>query len=323
MRVVSAAEIDRVLDYPELIEAIRAAFAGTVFAPPRHHHRIPRPGTAEATLILMPAWQEAVGGFIGVKIVSVFPDNVVRAKPSVLATYVLMAGETGEPLASIDGRVLTLWRTAATSALAAKALARPEASRLAMIGAGALAPRLISAHAAIRPIRHVMIWNHHGDQARALAAQMSLPGVTIEASDDLAGTVRDADIVSVATLTQHPLVRGAWLKGGAHVDLVGSYTPEMREADDDAIRRARVYVDTRAGMRESGDIAQPLASGVLKEADIGGDLFDIARGSAARQSPSEITLFKSVGNAIEDLAAAVAVWRELQVGSSQVSAGNQ
>jgi ornithine cyclodeaminase len=316
MRVVSAAEIDRVLDYPELIEAIRAAFAGTVFAPPRHHHRIPRPGAAEATLILMPAWQDAVGGFIGVKIVSVFPDNVVRSQPSVLATYVLMAGETGEPLASIDGRVLTLWRTAATSALAAKTLARPEASRLAMIGAGALAPRLIAAHAAIRPIRHVAIWNHHGEQARTLAAQMSLPGVTIEASDDLEGMVRDADIVSVATLAQRPLVHGAWLKEGAHVDLVGSYTPEMREADDDAIRRARVYVDTRAGMRESGDIAQPLATGVLKEADIGGDLFDIARGSAARRSPSEITLFKSVGNAIEDLAGAVAVWRKLQVGSS-------
>jgi ornithine cyclodeaminase len=312
MRTIGADEINRVLDYPNLIDAIRAAFAGTIFAPVRHHHHIARPGSAEATLILMPAWQEA-GGFLGVKIVSVFPDNAVRQKPSVLATYVLMDGNTGEPLATLDGRALTLWRTAATSALASGALARPEASRLAMIGAGELAPYLIAAHAAVRPIREVTVWNRTSETARALAARLDRPGFRVEATEDLEAAISNADVISAATLSPQPLVRGAWLRPGSHVDLVGAYTPDMREADDDAIRRCRVFVDTRAGMGESGEIALPLASGVLTEAAIAGDLFDIARAAVSdfRQSADEITLFKSVGHAIEDLAAAIHVWRRL------------
>jgi ornithine cyclodeaminase len=315
MRVITGNEIERLLDYPYLIETIRAAFAGTVVAPPRHHHRVPRPGAAEATLILMPAWQESAaqtgGGFMGVKIVTVFPDNATRRKASVQATYVLMAGDSGEALATLDGETLTLWRTAATSALAAGALARPDAARLAMIGAGALAPRLIAAHAAVRPIRAVTIWNRTPERARAMAAALNRPGLAVTASEELARTVADADVVSVATLTHAPLVRGAWLKPGTHVDLVGAFTPAMREADDDAIRLSRVVVDTRAGMRESGDIAVPLTTGVIAEKDIAGDLFGIAGGSVRRETADEITLFKSVGNAIEDLSAAIAVWRRL------------
>lgn len=311
MRTIGADEIESVLDYPSLIDTIRAAFAGTVRAPTRHHHSIARPGGADATLILMPAWQET-DGFLGVKMVSVFPDNAARRKPSVQATYVLMDGDTGEPLATLDGRLLTLWRTAATSALAARALARSDASRLAMIGAGELAPRLIAAHAAVLPIREVVIWNRTGETARALAARLDRPGLRVSASDDREAAIRDADIVSVATLSRQPVVQGDWLKPGTHVDLVGSYTPDMREADDAAIRRARVFVDTRAGMRESGDIALPLASGTLSEAAIAGDLFEIARAAGPlRNAPEEITLFKSVGHAIEDFAAAVHVWRRL------------
>jgi ornithine cyclodeaminase len=312
MRVVSAAEIDRVLDYPGLIAAIREAFRGSVVAPARHHHRIPRPGVAEATLILMPAWQVGGNGFIGVKIVSVFPDNATRAKPSVMGTYLLIAGDSGEPLATLDGVALTLWRTAATSALVSDILARPDASRMAMIGAGALAPKLIAAHASVRPITHVTIWNRSLAKAERLAASLDRPGLKVTASADREAAIREADIISVATLTKEPLVQGAWLKPRTHVDLVGAYTPAMREADDDAIRRSTVYVDTHAGMKESGDIAQPLVSGALKEANIGGDLFDLARDTGPRRrSADEITLFKSVGNAIEDLAAAAEVWRRL------------
>jgi ornithine cyclodeaminase len=311
VRAISAQDIDRALDYPGLIAAIRAAFAGTAFAPARHHHAITRPGAADATLILMPAWQ-AAAGFIGVKMVSVFPDNNTRQKPTVMATYVLMDGSTGEPLATLDGRALTLWRTAATSALAAQILAAPDAARLTMIGAGALAPHLIAAHAAVRPIRAVTIWNRSVDAAHALAASLAGSGMDVLVTENLEEAVRGADIVSVATLSQTPLVRGAWLKPGSHVDLVGAYTPQMREADDDAIRRARVFVDSRAGMRESGDIAIPLASGVLAEGDVAGDLFDLARSPAAVwRKPADVTLFKSVGHAIEDLAGAVEVWRRL------------
>lgn len=311
MRVVGAAEIDRVLDFPGLIAAIREAFRGNIVAPARHHHDIPRVGAADATLLLMPAWQGG-SGFIGVKIVSVFPDNAARAKPSVMGTYLLIAGDSGEPLATLDGVALTLWRTAATSALVCDVLAPPDAKRMAMIGAGALAPKLIAAHASVRPINHVTIWNRSPDRAERLAASLDRPGLKVTTTADREAAIREADIVSVATLTKEPLVRGAWLKPGAHVDLVGAYTPAMREADDDAIRSSTVYIDTRAGMTESGDIAQPLASGALKEADIAGDLSEIARGtSPGRRSTDEITLFKSVGNAIEDLAAAVEVWRRL------------
>ena len=309
MRIVSAGEIDRLLDYPALIDAITEAFAGSVTAPVRHHHHIPRAG-ADATLILMPAWQEAPGGFIGVKIVSIFPDNAIRRKPSVTGAYLLLAGDSGEPVAVMDGVALTLRRTAAASALASRYLSRQNAERLTMIGAGALAPHLIAAHAVVRPIKQVTIWNRTPETAGRLAATLVRPGLSVTMTTNLEDGVRNADIVSVATMSREPLVRGAWLTPGTHVDLVGAYAPIMREADDEAIRRARVFVDTCAGTKESGDIAQPLASGLIAEGDIAGDLHDLVRADGPRRgSLEEITLFKSVGNAIEDLAAAAEVWR--------------
>jgi ornithine cyclodeaminase len=305
MRVVSADEVNRLLDFPGLIAAIRDAFRAEIIAPPRHHHRI-----GDATLLLMPAWQRG-GGFVGVKLVTVFPDNAKRALPTVMGTYLLMAGDSGAPLASIDGVSLTLWRTAATSALAAGVLARPDASHLAMIGAGALAPYLVRAHASVRSLTRVTIWNRSAERAAMLAAELAREGLNVTVAADREAAIRRADIISAATLADTPLVAGAWLKPGAHVDLVGAFTPAMREADDDAIRRASVYVDTRPGMGESGDIAQPLASGALTEARIAGDLFDLAAGRAGRRSADEITLFKSVGYAAEDLAGATEVWRRL------------
>ena len=312
MRVVGAAEIDAALDYPSLVDALRAAFGGHVVSPVRHHHAIERPGET-AALILMPAWHAGQDGFVGVKVVSVFPLNAGRGKPSVMGTYLLMAGDSGVPLAAFDGQSLTLRRTAAASALAASFLSRPDASRMVMVGAGALAPCLIAAHAALRPIRQVTIWNRTPATARRLAARLDRPGLAVTATDDLEAAVREADIVSAATMSAEPLICGGWLKPGAHVDLVGAYTPRMREADDDAIARARVYVDTRGGaLKEAGDIVRPIASGILAEAAIVGDLFDLCRGDApGRQSDDQITLFKSVGSAIEDLAAAVLVWQRL------------
>ena len=311
MLVVDAAAIDRVLAYPDLIAALAEAFRAGVTAPPRHHHTIPRPD-GDATLLLMPAWEDR-GTHAGVKIVSVFPGNAARAKASVLGAYLLLSGETGEPLAVLDGRVLTLWRTAAASALAATYLARTDARRLVMVGAGALAPRLIAAHAAVRPIDTVLIWNRTPAKAEALAAALDRPGLVVAAADDLAAAVAAADIVSVATLSPDPLIRGAWLAPGTHLDLVGAYTPAMREADDAAVAKARVYVDTRAGaLKEAGDIVRPIAAGVITGADIAGDLADLCRGTVAgRRSDGEITLFKSVGAAVEDLAAAVLVYERL------------
>ncbi len=318
MRVVTAEDIDRVLGYPALVEALAEAFRADITVPVWHHHTIPQTDS-DATLLLMPAWNAAGERFLGCKIVTVFPDNARAEKPSVHGNYILYSGETGEPLAIIEGRTLTAWRTAAASALAASYLARKDAAHLVMIGAGTLAPHLIRAHSAVRPITRVTLWNRTRRRAMALAFDLARAGIEIEIADDLEEAIRKADIVSCATLSATPLVHGAWLRKGAHVDLVGGYTPKMREADDEAITRAKVYVDTRDGaLKEGGDVVAPLKKGILKKENLGGDLFDLCRGTAkGRRLKTEITLFKSVGSAIEDLAAAMLVWRLLNAESAR------
>ena len=287
------------LDYPSLVEALREMFRGGCEAPVRHHHDVPG-----GTLLLMPAWQ--AGDAAGIKIVTVFPGNAARALPSVQGLYLLLDGATGVPRALLDGPALTVRRTAAASALAAHYLARDGGLCHLMVGTGALAPHLIAAHAALRSVRETRIWGRDPAKAAALARSLAATGMAVQPADDLESAVRAADIVTCATLARAPLVRGAWLSPGTHLDLVGGYTPDMREADDEAVRRARVYVDTRAGAtKEAGDIVQPLRSGVLAGEGIVGDLAELARGEApGRRGDDEITLFKSVGTALEDLAAA-------------------
>jgi ornithine cyclodeaminase len=308
MRVISADDLARTFTFPLLIEALRHAFHSEIEIPVRHHHPIERPGEPAAMLLLMPAWTATLGegGFLGVKVVSIYPGNAARGLPSVAGTYLLMRRETGEPLAVIDGQALTLWRTAAASALAATFLARKDARRLVMVGAGALAPYLIEAHASVRPIAEVLVWNHNPARAEELAAGLSGRAYSVRATVDLEAAVRGAEIVSCATLSSEPLVKGAWLSPGTHLDLVGAFTPKMRESDDIAARRATIFVDTRGGaLKEAGDIVQPLAAGIIDESHIAGDLADLCRGRVeGRKSAREITLFKSVGTALEDLAAA-------------------
>jgi alanine dehydrogenase len=316
MQILSAADVAAALTPGLLVDALRSAFRSPIEVPVRHHHTIDKAGEPAATLLLMPAWHGAGagGGYVGVKIVTVVPGNARRHKATVVGSYLLLSGETGEPVAMIDGRELTLWRTAAASALAAGYLARPDTAHMVMVGAGALAPYLVRAHAEQFPLDRVTIWNRDLAKAEALAAALdrNVDGrlVRVSATADLDAALAEADLVSAATLSAEPLVRGARLRPGTHVDLVGGFTPDMREADDEAVRRASVFVDTRAGAcHEAGDIVQPLRSGVLAEADIRGDLFDLCRGlRPGRTSGSEITLFKSVGTALEDLAAAVLVW---------------
>ncbi|MCB1452472.1 MAG: ornithine cyclodeaminase family protein, partial [Rhizobiaceae bacterium] len=248
-------------------------------------------------------------GHIGVKIASVSPDNNKIGKPAVMAQYLLLDGTTGEPQALIDGASLTLWRTAAASALAADYLARPDASRLLVVGAGALSPYLARAHSALRPIREIAVWNRTPQNAERVAADLAAEGFQASVVEDIDAALKDTDIVTAATISTVPLINGAHLKPGTHVDLVGAFSPTMRESDDEAIRRARVYVDTRGGaLKEAGDIVQALQSGALTEDAIAGDLFQLTRGEAGgRRGADEITLFKSVGAALEDLAAAIYV----------------
>jgi len=318
MLSVSADGVDAALTFEGLVETLREAFRTGAVQPVRHHHTIERPEGAASTLLLMPAWTDfssgnAPGnGHVGVKVVTVSPDNNALGKPAVMGLYLLLDGHTGEPQALIDGPRLTQWRTACASALAASYLARQDASRLLLIGAGTLCPFLAKAHSAVRPIRQIRIWNRTLANAEAAAEALRNDGLNASAISDLDAALGDADIISCATISTSPLVKGAQLEPGVHVDLVGGFTPHMREADDDAIRRARVYVDTRAGAtKEAGDIVQPLASGVLKSEAIVADLHELARGQkSGRASADEITLFKSVGAALEDLAAGIAVYRK-------------
>ena len=318
MRVFSAEEVDRRLDDLALVDRLDALFRAGCEMPTRHHHTLHEPngpGSTDATLLLMPAWTQGAGSRLGVKMVTVYPDNGSRGLPAIFGQYVLLDGHTGRPLALLDGTMLTKRRTACASGLASRYLSRSDATHLTMIGTGALAPHLIRVHSKIRPIRKVTIWGRRTEQAEALALELSatLPGqlgrpIEVRAASERKAAVMEADIVSCATLSQTPLIEGAWLHEGQHIDLVGAYTPKMRESDDEAVRRARIYVDTRAGaLKEGGDIVQPLANRIIAEEGVIADLFELTRGIRSGRPAGDratITLFKSVGAALEDLAAA-------------------
>lgn len=305
MRIIETSDIAATLRYPALIDALRHMFTEGCTQPLRHHHALDPENERKGILLIMPAWQS--GGYLGLKTVTVMPENGEKGLPSVQGTYLLFDATNGSALALMDAGELTTRRTAAASALAASYLARKDAGRLLMVGAGAMAPCLIRAHAAVRDIRAVAIWNHRAEKAEALAEDMRREGFSAHAVTDLEAAAKTADIISCATLSTAPLIRGEWLQPGAHLDLVGAFTPAMRESDDAAVRVASLFVDTReGGLHEAGDIVQPLQAGVITAADVRADLFDLCRGThPGRASDDEITLFKSTGAALEDLAAAI------------------
>jgi ornithine cyclodeaminase len=309
---VTAAEVEQQLDYPALIEALRQGFAEEWTVPLRHHYGIPMPqGEPEQTLLLMPAWD--AGKAIGMKMVTVTPGNGARHLPAIQGIYLLLDGATGKPQALIDGPALTARRTAAASALAGDYLTRKDARRMLMVGAGALSVPLVEAHLAMRPIEVVEVWARDTAKAAAKVAELAKLGIAASVAASLEDSTRQADLISCATLSTTPLINGDWLKPGAHLDLVGAYTPQMRESDDRCIQRASIFVDTRAGAsKEGGDIALPLKAGLITAESIKGDLFELCRQlSVGRRSADEITLFKSVGHALEDFAAARLVVQRL------------
>ena len=317
MKFLSANDLDERLDFPSLIDALAQAFAGGFVAPARHHHVIERGAGKTATHILMPAWTAASNGphaFLGSKIVSVFPANAERGLPAVHGLYVLQSGETGEMLAAIDGTRLTLWRTAAASALAARSLARKDARTLLLVGSGAMAPFLARAHYAVRPIERIAIWNHRKGGAERLAAMLAGEGFKTKVAENLEAEAGEADVISCATLSPAPLIRGQWLRAGQHVDIVGAFNFQTREVDDETLRRARIFIDTPAALTEGGDVASALKSGSIDRSAIVADLAGLCAGAPGRRNPQEITLFKSIGAAIEDLAAAILAWRRVAPG---------
>ena len=313
LKFVDAVAVRKSTPMLELIAVLDDTFRQPPFAPNRHHDAIePYEGDPEGTLLLMPAWRPGVS--VGVKVVTVFPGASALDRPAIQGTYILSDGRTGEIKAIIDGKALTTRRTAAASALAAKYLARDDAKTLLVVGTGSMAPHLIEAHCSVRDIKTVLIWGRRAQKAELVAAEFEGSPFAIEVVTDLERAARRADVISCATLSTEPIILGSWLQPGVHVDLVGGFKPNMRETDNEAIQRARVYVDTFEGaLSEAGDLLIPIAEGDFATGEIIAELSDLASGAnPGRENDLEITLFKSVGASIEDLAAAELVLRSTE-----------
>jgi ornithine cyclodeaminase len=303
------------LPFDRLVPALRERFATGCESPPRHVHEITNPADGvsadladrRVTSLIMPAW--IPGKTYGVKIVNIAPGNAKRGLPGLHGSYLLFDARTGVPLAHMDGDQITARRTAAASALAGSYLARSDASHLLLVGAGQVARLLPAAYRAVRPIERVSVWARRSEQAEQLARELRSEGFDAQAASHLSVACGEADIVSCATLSTEALVRGAWLQPGSHLDLIGSFTPAMREADDACFENARLFVDTEEALQKSGDLLIPMQHGVLRADDVRGTLTTLCKGVATgRKNDLERTVFKSVGTALEDLAAAELVY---------------
>lgn len=304
MKVYDRENVASSLQYGILIEALRKAFSSKITAPERVQHTIKNKNGSDATLLLMPAWK--IGEHIGIKIVSVFPENTTNNMNAVHANYFLMNANDGKPVAVMDGTELTLRRTACASALAADYLVNKNVDTLLMIGTGNLAPHMIKAHCVVRNYSRILIWGRNEEKAERLALSLNIKDKEILAKKDLKEALNVADVISCATLTQKPLIMGDWIKPGQHLDLVGAFTPDMAEADSKAIAKSKVVVDTYEGaLSESGELINALKEGRIKEEHILSDLRELVlEEKNIRKDSNDITLFKSVGTALEDLAAA-------------------
>lgn len=314
MRFTDAETTRRHLGFGALIEALRQMFIAGCEVPLRHAHTV-----GDGTLLLMPAWR--AGQRLGIKTVTIFPGNSALGQPGLHSTYLLFDAATGVPLAQLDGDQITSRRTAAASALAASFLARADASRLLIVGTGRVASLIAEAMQVARPLTEFVVWNHRAPSAEALAGRLRERGFNARASTDLAAAVGAADIVSCATLSTTALIRGEWLRPGTHLDLVGSFTPAMCEADAACFQRSRVYVDTPEALAKSGDVLRAVEAGAFGPDQLAGTLAELCRGTRpGRSSAAEITLFKAVGSALEDLAAAELVWGSVQADSLSLAA---
>jgi len=306
--IIDAARTRASLPFDRLIPALRQAFASGAEVPLRHHHFMPQPDGSTATILIMPAWQRA---FIGIKIVTIFPENGKRALPGLFSSYLLCDGETGQHIALIDGNEITSRRTAGIAALGADFLARKDARKLLICGSGRIATLLAGAFRAVRPIEKVAVWNINPAGAARLVFDLRAQGIDAEVAPDLEHAVKDADIVSCATLAAKPIIKGAWLNPGVHLDLIGSFTPFMREADDEAFLKGHVWLDTYDALKESGELLDPIRDGIIRAENIRGSLAELCRGERkGRTDDGEITVFKAVGTALSDIAAAGLVYRD-------------
>ncbi|MDG1438243.1 MAG: ornithine cyclodeaminase family protein [Emcibacteraceae bacterium] len=308
MKIYSKAEIKVNLPYSELIDALNDGFKTGGNAPLRHYHPVETETGTENSFLIMPCWQE--GAMMGVKLVMVCPDNHKKSLESVQSTYILSDATTGMTKAILDGDELTVRRTSCASALASKYLSSPEANCMLMMGAGKLAAHLIHAHATVRNLTEIYVWARRYEQAQEFAAHHDLNVIAVK---DPAEYAEKADIISCATLAKQPILKGAWLDPNKkqHIDLVGGYTKDMREADNDVVSMASIYIDTDGALAEAGDILRPIDEGIITHNDIKGDLFDMVK--TGFEIPNGTTMFKSVGTALEDLIAAKVVYEKTSI----------
>ncbi|MEM9384347.1 MAG: ornithine cyclodeaminase family protein [Pseudomonadota bacterium] len=311
LRVFDAQAVVQGTPWVPMIDAIRDAFRAEGVSPTRHHHAVPsaQPSDEDLTLLLMPAWHGR-GGAFGLKVAALSSANASVGLPTLHGVYLLFEPGTGVPRALLDAGELTARRTAAASALASRYLSREDSHTLFIIGTGRVARQLVSAHCAVRPIREVRVWGRRPERAQALADAITADlgeGQRCTTVSDVASGAAGADIISAATSARSPLLRGDWVQEGTHVDLVGAYTPAMCEADPALVARAdRVFIDTWEGARdEAGDLLQAISAGAFSFDSVAGDLYQMCAGDGClRRSAGEITLYKSVGTALQDLAAA-------------------
>lgn len=314
-------QIQQALPCKALISALRDAFRSEVVAPRRHVHALSSSGSS--TLLLMPVWQSEAHA--GVKLVTVASGNSELELPTVQALFILLDTATGTPLALMDGEELTLRRTAAASALASDYLSRPDSQHLLIVGSGKLAPYMAIAHCAVRDIRKLTVWGRDPTRAHQTLQKIQALGlsasVAVDVAYDLEQASRHADIISCATTSREPLIKSTAVRPGTHIDLVGGFKPDMREADDALMVRAALFVDTFDGaLAEAGDLVQPLQAGLITRSSVLADLADLSTGRhQGRSDTQQVTMFKSVGTAIEDLCAADLVWQYVQAHAVKVN----
>lgn len=309
MKIIEADEVNRSLDFPALINALDAGFRQSFSMPQRQVFSLSEDMTKHDGFAVLPAWNEEV---VGLKAFTYFPDNAAKDLPTLFSKILLFRRDDGRPLAMIDGTTVTYWRTAAVSALAARYLARPDSLRLLLLGTGNLALPLVQAHLAEHAISHVVIWGRRSEKVQALLTVLrrQFPHVGFSASSDVRASAKQVDIIVSATGAAQPLLFGADIAPGTHVDLLGNHSRDRRECDTDLIVKSSVYVDYRANvLNEAGEILIPIAQGKFSTEAIRGELADLCRhGVSARRSAQEITLFKSVGTALSDLICAKLVF---------------
>lgn len=308
MLILSRADLEQLLAPLDVVEALASAFARYARGGARVPARAVAPvGDADLLLLMPAAVRDGPDAGVGTKLVTFYPGNRARGHPTIHASYVLMEGDTGAVLALLEGTFLTALRTGAASALAARHLARPDARRVACFGAGVQAAFQLRCLAAVLPLDRVTVVGRDGARAARFAAEMGRElGIPVDVARDPRAAAREADLVTCATTSPAPVVFGADLRPGTHVDAVGAFRPTDREVDTEVVRRARVVVDTYAGaLEEAGDVLIPLRAGEIAREHIRAELGELVTGARpGRRSAGDVTLFKSVGFALEDLAAA-------------------